>query len=81
MDTSDRLYDDFIFLIFLSTHRETSTLENELPEESGQFRFFRAPCLPNLEGSVGLILKNLIINPFDNQTVSLKFPKLIITNQ
>jgi hypothetical protein len=34
---SDRLYDD---LLFLYAHREASTLANELPEESDQFRSF-----------------------------------------
>ena len=37
-------------------YREVSILTGELPEESEQFRFFRASHLPNLEGSVGLIL-------------------------
>ena len=31
--------DDFIRLIFLHDHREVSSLTNELPEESDQFRF------------------------------------------
>ncbi len=39
VDTTGRLYDDFIRLFFLDTHRETSTLANESPEESDQFRF------------------------------------------
>ena len=39
VDTSGRLYDDFIRLIFVDTNRETSPLANELPEESDQFRF------------------------------------------
>jgi hypothetical protein len=33
-----------------------SALTNELSEESDQFRFLRAACLANIEGSVGLIL-------------------------
>ena len=57
MDTSGRLYDDCIRLCSLDAHRETSTLTNELSEESDQFRFLRVSCcLPNLKGSVGLIL-------------------------
>ena len=56
MDTSDRLYDDFNRLIFLHAHREASALTHELPEESDHFRFLRAACLDNLQGSVGLIL-------------------------
>ena len=56
VDTSDRLYDDFIYLFFLHDHREATPLTNELPEESDQFRFLRAACLSNLKGSVGLIL-------------------------
>jgi hypothetical protein len=32
VDTTGRLYDDFSRLLFLNTHRETSTLSNEIPE-------------------------------------------------
>ena len=62
VNTSGRLHDDFIRLLFLDTHRETSALTNELTEESDhpKFRFLRSVncsvCLTNLEGSVGLIL-------------------------
>ena len=56
VDTSGRLYDDFIRLFFFNSHLETSTLTNELSEESDPFRFLRAVCLANLKGSVGLIL-------------------------
>ena len=56
VDTSGRIYDDFSRLLFLHAHREASALANELPEESGQFRFLRAACLANIKGSVGLIL-------------------------
>ena len=31
-------------------------LDNDIPEESGHFRFLRAACLANIKGSVGLIL-------------------------
>jgi hypothetical protein len=56
VDTSDRIYDDFLDLLFLHAHREASTLANKLPEESGQFRFLRAARFANFKGSVGLIL-------------------------
>jgi hypothetical protein len=56
VDTTGRLYDDFSRLLFLHTHREASALTNEIPEESDQFRFFRAVCYGNIKGSVGLIL-------------------------
>ena len=56
MDTSDRLYDDFIRLIFLHAHCEASVWVNELSEESDQFRFLRVVRLSNPKGSVGLIL-------------------------
>ena len=56
VDTSDRVYNDFLRLLFLHTHRETSALFNDIPEESGHFRFLRAACLANIKGSVGLIL-------------------------
>ncbi len=56
VDTSGRIYDDFLRLLFLHAHREASASANDVPEESGHFRFLRAPCLPNTKGSVGLIL-------------------------
>ena len=56
VDTSGRIYDDFLRLLFLYAHREASALANEIPQESGHFRFLRAACLDNIKGSVGLIL-------------------------
>ncbi len=56
VDTTGRLYDDFSRLLFLHVHREASTLVNEIPEESDQFRFLRVTCYANIKGSVGLIL-------------------------
>jgi hypothetical protein len=61
-DTTGRVYDDFSRLLFLHAHREDSALANEIPEtneipeESGQFRFLRAARYANIKGSVGLIL-------------------------
>jgi hypothetical protein len=52
VDTSGRIYDDFLRLLFLHAHREASALANDIPEESGQFRFLRAACLANIKGSV-----------------------------
>ena len=54
--TTGRLYDDFVRLLFLDAHREASALDNELPEESDQFRFLRAVCFANLKGVVVLIM-------------------------
>ena len=31
LDTSGRIYDDFLRLLFLHAHRETSALENDIP--------------------------------------------------
>ena len=56
VDTSGRIYDNFLRLLFLHAHREASALANEIPEESGQFRFLRVTRLGNIKGSVGLIL-------------------------
>ncbi len=56
VDTSDRIYDVFSRLLFLLVHRETSGLTNEMPEESGQFRFLRDVFSVNIKGSMGLIL-------------------------
>ncbi len=56
VSTSGHVYEDFERLLFLHSHRETSILTGELPEESEQFRFFRASRLGNLKDSVGLIV-------------------------
>jgi hypothetical protein len=56
VDTSGRIYDDFLRLLFLHAHREASALVNDIPEECGHFRFLRSVCLSNIKGSVGLIL-------------------------
>ncbi len=56
VDTTGREYDDFSRLLFLHAHGETSALANEIPEESGKFRFLRAVRYDNIKGSVGLIL-------------------------
>ena len=56
VDTSDHIYDDFLRLLFLDSHREASVLPNDIPKESGHFRFLRVACLANIKGSVGLIL-------------------------
>ncbi len=39
MNTSGQVYDDFLCLFFLDTHRDTSALTGELTEESDQFLF------------------------------------------
>jgi hypothetical protein len=58
VDTAGRIYEDFSRLLFLYAHREASTLTNEIPEESEQFRFLRSAWFTNtmIKGSVGLIL-------------------------
>jgi hypothetical protein len=56
VDTTGRMYDEFIRLLFLHAHREASALANELPEESDQFRFLLTSCFVNLKGTVGLIM-------------------------
>ena len=50
VDTAGRIYDDFLRLLFLHAHREASALPNDIPEESGHFRFLRAACLANIKG-------------------------------
>ena len=56
VDTTGRMYDEFIRLLLLDVHREVSALPNELTEESDQFCFLRASCFVNLKGVVGLIM-------------------------
>ena len=50
MNTSGLLYDDFLCLFFLHTHRKASPLSMELPEDCDQFRFLRAASLNHLKG-------------------------------
>ncbi len=52
VDTSVRIYDDFLRLLFLHAHREASALANDIPEESGHFRFLSAACL----GKINIII-------------------------
>ena len=47
VDTTGRMYDEFIRLLFLHDHREVSTLDKELTEESDKFRFLRPSCFAN----------------------------------
>ncbi len=61
VDTTGRVYDEFIRLLFLHAHREVSALVNELAEESDQFRFLRASCFANLKGVVGLIMAKAFV--------------------
>ena len=58
INTRKRLYDEFIRLLFLHTHREVSTLTNEFPggRGIGQFRFLRSSCFTNFKGAVGLMM-------------------------
>ena len=53
VDTSGRIYDDFLRLLFLHPHREASALANDIPEESGQFRFVRMLVSLILRGQWG----------------------------
>jgi hypothetical protein len=66
VDTTGRMYDELIRLLFLYAHREASALDNELPEESDKFRFLHASCFTNLKGSVGLIMVKTGCGCFDN---------------
>jgi hypothetical protein len=77
VDTSIRIYDDFSRLLFLHPHRETSTLVNDLPEESHQFHFLHTSCFGNLKGSVGLILVNVLFPPFFFLKVRVKIRKKV----
>jgi hypothetical protein len=56
VDTTGRLCDECIRLLFLHTHRGTSALVNEFLEESDPFRFLRGSCFANLKGAVGFIM-------------------------
>jgi hypothetical protein len=55
----------FPYALFVSqmvvphAHREASDLVNDIPEESGHFRFLRTVCLGNMKGLVGLIQDSL----------------------
>ena len=56
LGTTGRMYDEFIRLLFLHSHRETSVLANELPQESDKYRFLHVSCFANLKGTVGFIM-------------------------
>ena len=56
VNTLGRIYEDFVRLLFLNAHRETSILAGELPDESDQSRFLRSARLTTLKGTVALIL-------------------------
>ena len=56
VDTTVRLYDDFIRFRCFHNHRDASSLTNELPEESDEFRFLRSTYWVNLKSSDDLIL-------------------------
>jgi hypothetical protein len=81
-DTTVRLYDEFIRILFLHDHHEASVLTNELPEESDQFRFLRASCFANLKGAVGFIITKASVMrisiPLDLSSRSfIPFPRFI----
>ena len=48
VDTSGRIYDDFLRLLFLHAHREASALANDIPGGIGHFRFLHTACLANI---------------------------------
>ncbi len=80
MDTSDRIYDDFIQLIFFawSPWRKKNDLDNELPgsEESNRFRFLHTDCLIYLKGSsVGLIFAKTLDMRISIHTTFNLFPR------
>jgi hypothetical protein len=56
VNRSCRLYDDFSLQTFLTRSSLEQCSVKRITEESDQFRFLRADCLPHLKGSVGLIL-------------------------
>ena len=56
VNTSGRIYEDFVRQLFLHVHREANILAGELHKESDQFRFLRTAPLATLKGTVGLIL-------------------------
>jgi hypothetical protein len=56
VNTSGRLCDDFLGLLFFHAHLDTSVLTREFAEESDQFHFLHPTSLHHLKGSVGLTL-------------------------
>jgi hypothetical protein len=82
--TSGRMNEEFLRLMFLHVHRDTSALAGELPEESAQFRFNRAACLVNVKDSIGLMLSKVstmrVTIPLDLSTRSfIPLPRFILT--
>jgi hypothetical protein len=86
VDKSDRFYDDFLRLLFLHVHSETSVLVNDIPQESSHFRFLDVACLASIKGSVGLILAKTstmrISIPLDSSSRSfIPPPRFILSNR
>ena len=84
MSTSGRINEEFL-LMFLYVNRDTRALPGELSDESTQFRFIRATCLPNLKGSIGLMLTKVSVMrvtiPLDLSTRSfIPLPRFIRTH-
>jgi hypothetical protein len=80
VDTTGRLYDNIIRLLFLHALRETSALVNELPEESDNF--LQTSCVSNLKGVVGLNMTKVSVMwtsiPLDLSSRSfIPFPRFI----
>ena len=61
VNTSGRIYEDFLRLLFLHANREASALAGELPQEFDQFSFLHTDYLSNLKGSIGLILAKVSV--------------------
>ena len=59
--TSGRINEEFLLLMFLYVHRDTSVLSGELTEELTPFHFIRAPYLINLKGSIGAMCVVMVI--------------------
>jgi hypothetical protein len=54
VDPSDRIYDDFLRLLFLDAHREASALPNDIPGGIRQLSFSsRSACLDNFGETFG----------------------------
>ena len=63
-------------MFFFHTHRETSILAGELPEESNQFHFLRSSRLVNLKDSVGLFPVPRFFN--SRRPAPLLVPSLVV---
>ncbi len=63
VDTTGRMCDEFILLLFVYDHREVSSLDNELPEESDFSAFRTTSVFHSFRRSTPILAPSLVLFP------------------